>query len=168
MELTWGYSRIVVFVGPFVVKIARVNLIRPFTWVLGQLLKRGEPQERERMLGKMRDPGRVVNKIFGFLANRRENELWQATKHPALMPTLWSCWLVNIQYRGTSVTEEELASEGPFGARIRLMRDGHILDDWNNPANYCRWQGAVLMCDYGHEDMEVFVSRPQRNLVLAK
>src|SRR3989344_3210630 len=160
IQFAWGATRFVILVGAVAIKVARP---RPFR-ALRRLIKYQISGEvRARLLTFAEDPFLAgFSSIFsGILANRNEYRLWQETPRHFLVPTLYSfCWLINVQRRGESVSQEELRVGHPFRVLLEGRSPGFV-GDMTKTANFCRYEGRVCLLDYGSYDVLTFFSRPQ-------
>lgn len=164
LQFSWGATRFVVLVGAVAIKIARP---RPFR-ALRRLIKYQMSGEvRARLLTFAEDPFLAgISYIFGgVLANRNEYRLWQESPRHFLVPTLYSFgWLINVQRRGESITQEDLEAGHPFRTLL-VDKSPRYAGDMTKAANFCRYEGRVCLLDYGSYETFTLFSRPQSNNV---
>lgn len=160
LEIAWGATRFVILVGTVAIKIARP---RPFR-ALRRLIKYQMSGEvRARLLTYAEDPFLAgFSYIFsGILANRNEYRLWQESPRHFLVPTIYSfSWLINIQRRGKSISQEELEDNHPFRTLL-VGKPLKLTGDMTKAANFCRYDGRVCLLDYGSYEMLALFSRPR-------
>ncbi|MBX4206530.1 hypothetical protein KW784_01965 [Candidatus Parcubacteria bacterium] len=155
LRFSFGATRFVVLIGPFAVKIARIRIV----WALVRIYV----HLRNREIGKkavreVSNPRTALGKICGIPSNHRESILWETTMSPRLVPTLWSCGLINIQSRGERVSQEELDREHPFPGLIAGLPEEEVAD-LLIAHNFCRFRGEVRLHDYGQEKDFILLMR---------
>src|SRR3989344_511265 len=124
-----GGSRIVIMIGPLAFKFARVREY----W-------------RSRMW--------YFSGVWGNNHERRRYKKY-GQKLP-LAPTYITFGLVNVQHRGTPVTQEELENEQPWGV---LDSKESRFYDLGRASSYCRIAGKIVQCDYGRGNLEAFLKK---------
>lgn len=161
MRVSWGFTRFVVLVGDYAVKIAR-----PRPWqVLRRLIRHAiQGNVRARLTERYGSPfvGGLRYLFLGVLANTIENTLWREVGESWMVPTLWSCGIVNIQKRGRPISLHELDTEHPFRSELVLMPE-EMREDLSSVKNFCRLDGRVLLCDYGSLALEAWLA-PARSV----
>lgn len=150
-----GTTRIVILIGPYAFKVARLNL--------GYVLRRAveilrSGQTREKAVEWRRDRNLSVPGVLcatlasGIVSNKKEYHRSRNHSDFGLMPTLWTFfYLVNVQRRGHPVTDETRLNH-PL---LRLLPGSeHPRLDLDRPEQYC-WHGRqLLLVDYAHPNLE--------------
>lgn len=152
--VTSGKTRAVVLIGPYALKIAKLNLNYSLHRTVDILRLR---QTREKIVEWRRDRnlsllGVVCESVFcGVMSNMREYHWSRSHSDFELMPTLWTLfYLVNVQRRG-NVATERTKRRHPF---FRLLpRTERIRLDIDRPEQYCWHGGRLLLVDYAHPEL---------------
>ncbi len=152
MRIAWGGSRFVVLTKNYAFKFAR---FRPF-WALKRLIETICAREVGSKLKRYHRSHPLIAGlkylIAGAWANMIEVHVFEKTQHLGLAPTYFTCFgLVNVQRRGKPVTEAELLDEHPFAQLVHIEV---LAVDLLKPANFCRIDGKVVLCDYGQIELE--------------
>lgn len=161
IAFSWGATRFVILIGPFAVKVAR---IRGF-WAVRRFfthMRNGEVHDKLRKFDA--NPTRAGCKYLfaGVVSNLREVKLWSATQLAFLTPTPFSFFgLINVQYLGQAVSQEELDREHPFPELLVGLSEEDAFD-LARAANFCRFEGRVCLCDYGKEEDFLLLMRVAR------
>lgn len=158
LQFSWGATRFVVLVGPLAIKFARFRVL----WMAKRLfhhMKTGEVKVKFRH--QVENPVLATSNIFaGVIANRIECELWRMSPRSSMVPTLFSFGgLVNVQWCGQTITEDELAASHPFREHLADMTP-RLKHDMRKVTNFCHYEGRVCLADYGDEELLVFFSDP--------
>lgn len=154
-----GCTRLVILVGPFAFKIAKIRLGYPLQRAF-TILKTRKFTEKTTEWRSERRSGLlsvIVQAVFaGVFANLAERRLWPQYPDADLVPTLWGCGLINIQMRG-----DALGNESIFGHPImRLVRSSTTLGaDTCSRKQYCVIKGRVLLADYGNPALGLALER---------
>jgi len=146
-----GRTRIVVLVGAYAFKIARIRLLS----VIGRLLLLPFQRRKKKALFVIRYgafPIGIWNYIFmGFKANKNEYQYWLNTNDPRVVPVI-GMFLSNfilIQKRGHCLDKDLLDKIHPFKGIPENLRNGVRLHEAHQ---YVFIQGRVLLADYGECD----------------
>lgn len=154
MKILWGSNRLVVLIGPWAIKIARFRFLRG----LCRLVKYQQSKKvRQKIAAYHRNPivGAIRYISYGILSNLNERRLWKGTGHRFLVPTLYSfVGLVNIQYRGEEITEEEFFASNPFVELLADWSESELLSELMAVKHFCRYNGRVSLFDYGSGEIE--------------
>lgn len=155
MRIAWGGSRFVVLTKDYAFKFAR---FRPY-WALKRLVETICAREVGSKLKRYHRSHPLIAGlkylIAGAWANMIEVQVFEKTQHPGLAPTLLTFFgIMNVQRRGKPVTEVELLREHPFAHLVHIEV---LTVDLSKPANFCRINGKVVLCDYGQIELEPYL-----------
>ena len=146
-----GTTRIVIFAGTVVIKIARLRILRFFARAI--LFPFTSSSNHERLRCKY---GRVwwkasLNYICaGLHANRGEWIYFQQTQDCRVVPTIRSYlggWIV-VQLRGQHIPEDALKGNNPLAG---VIFDRKCLEV-DRAFQFCRLGGRIVLCDYGPQE----------------
>jgi hypothetical protein len=165
--VTSGKNRAVILIGPYAVKIAKLNLSYSLRRTV-DILRSG--QTREKIVEWKRDRnlsllGVVCESLFcGVMSNMREYYCSRNHSDFELMPTLWTfLYLVNVQRRGIVATERTKLGHPLF--RL-LPRTERIRLDIDRPEQYCWHGGRLLLVDYAHPDINLLLAQQSKPVAL--
>lgn len=144
-SFAYGCTRFVLLVGGVAIKFTRFPLLqlvrRGFFW-----LKKGKALTRPRELYGSFSIGVLKYLLGGIMANVDEYYFNREFPDLPLAPTLFTFFgLVNIQVRGKSVAESELA-DCPF----QDLAKGRPELDLHETRQFCRIGGKIVLADYGN------------------
>ena len=158
----WGETRVVILIGPYALKVARLGLGYALHRTV-EILRSG--QAPEKIVEWRRDRNLSVLGVLcetlsiGIVSNMKEYHRSRNHSDFSLMPTLWTFfYLVNVQRRGNPVADETKLNH-PL---LRLLpRTEHLRSDIDRPEQYC-WHGRqLLLVDYAHPNLEGLLGRHQ-------
>lgn len=146
MRMRYGATRFVLLVGDKAIKIGRIRPLRVF---VRMLIIPFSKKRREHFFARY-GPGfghAVWNDLcVGLYANRIEDDYYQSSKDPRVMPTigrLLGGWVI-VQLRGVPVSTSELEKSSFTRERLR-RRDCDLGGDHQ----FCRLGRKVVLVDYG-------------------
>lgn len=161
LQFSWGTTRFVVLVGPIAIKIAR---IRPLRMVQRFIKHQINGEVKAKMCHFSENPFiAAVKYVFaGPFVNWSEYRLYQSSLEPFFVPTNWSFGgMVNIQRRGTAVTQEELDAHHPFGKMALEEMPEVMRKDMTRADNFCWYDGHLCLIDYGGKEVFTYFWRPK-------
>lgn len=158
-----GRTRIVILLGPFAIKIAKIGLRHMVERSYRIVRSR---QVRQKMAAWKREHGQSVFGVvsqalfLGIWANRAEYRLWVHHPHEDLAPTLFTLfYLVNVQMRGTPV-ETVRGSDVPWLRQIPLRTN--VREDLDRAEQYCAIGDRICLADYGYQEFEPILTQRKR------
>lgn len=160
LRFSWGTTRLVVLVGPVVIKVARIRLFRMIRRLVEHWVN---CKVRVRLHAFAENPFIAGLKYIcaGTIANWSEYRLWQDSPQSFFVPTIWSFGgIVNLQKRGASVSQAELNTSHPFKERLATMPED-LLRDLTKAANFCRYEERICLFDYGGKETFAYFYRPK-------
>ena len=149
-----GKTRLVILIGPYALKIARLGLSYTLHRAF-EILRSGQTREK---IVEWSDKNLSIRDILcetlliGIVSNKKEYHRSRNHSDLGLMPTLWTFfYLVNVQQRGDPVADETRLNH-PL---LRLLPGyEHFRSDIDRPEQYC-WHGRqLLLVDYAHPNLE--------------
>ncbi|MEX0931207.1 MAG: hypothetical protein WDZ88_00490 [Candidatus Paceibacterota bacterium] len=162
-----GCSRIVVLIGPYAFKIARV---RPLYWTYRLFFwaTKGKINERLHTHHQSRWYGALKYITKGIRANLTEYKTWKRFRDPNIFaPTLLCLFgVINIQRRGRPLDIHEYlsvfyTSRSIFTEIVRAYPDER---DLRKREHFCLIDGKPCLVDYGEPISEYHFSRFSRQL----
>ena len=151
IRISWGCTRIVIVIGPYALKIAKVQIERALRRIAYFAIL---PYEQKQIMLRKKARGsyrlallRVLR--LGTLANRMEYRYYHNRGDTRVMPTyhIFFKGIIILQEGGDPITREEFQREHP----LPCYADNKKID-LHHPGQFSRSRktGRVLISDYGH------------------
>lgn len=158
-----GKTRVVIFLGPFAIKIAKIGLHHMVE--RSYQIVRARQVRQKRAAWKRENGQSVVGVVsralfLGAWANLAKYRLWVNHPHEDLAPTLFTLfYLVNVQRRGTPV-ETVQPFDFPWLRQIPLR--ANVREDLDRVEQYCAIGGRICLADYGYQEFEPILTQRKR------
>ena len=164
MRCSWGGTRFVVLIGPLAIKFARIRPFRAICQLVRHSTRKGEVARRLRKWSKSPMMGVIRYLSMGIISNHQESCLWRECRRDYMVPTIFSlAGLINVQWRGSRLSQEELDREHPFAHEL-VGLDAETIHDLIKVENFCRLRGKVCLADYGSDETFLYLYRNEQPL----
>lgn len=152
MKFGAGTSRIVVCVGPWAIKFARIRAIHWMIRIPKKILVSRCDISVEKIVDPTYTKSRLQHLFTGVVANLEEYWYWKQNPGLPLADTIFSFFgLINIQLRGKPIAEAEL-SVCPF------REIAHTDFDLQRAVHFGRVKGRIVLLDYGSKELNAAIS----------
>lgn len=151
MRCSSGTTRFVILIGPIAIKFAKIHVLRS---IYRLFCYSATGVASERLQKHAQNPFIAGLKYFfdSLITNWNEWMVWTASPECFMAPTFFSFFgIVNIQKRGTPVTQAEVDANHPF--RHLLWNESlDFVFDMTQAPNFCKIDGRICIVDYGSKE----------------